>query len=399
MEIHPSTQAAPAVPGSPHLPLVVVRGRNGEMGFQMGAQATSQVQHMVEVYRRLFEDHGDELDVAGWSDAKRRAHAYLPYVREAMPQYLEEMHGIADGAQVSFDDILVLNTVEGITLDRLPLGCTSLAARGRMTVDGSVLVGHNEDWYPDDIDHVFLVRAEPESEPTFLALTYGGLLPNIGVNADGLCQCCDTVYPQDVRFGIPRGVIARHVLSARSMAGAVRAALHPGRAAGYNHLLVHADGEVFNLEVSAKDYELLPMEDDAAVHANHYLGPRMTARERDREARVGSHLRYNRARRLLEAERERLTPQGLQTILADHANQPSSICSHEQTDPSPLDRQRTIASLVMDLTHRTLYAAWGNPCQSAYQVYRLPAAEGDEPRATEIRADDHPADVLESSRC
>jgi hypothetical protein len=29
-----------------------------------------------------------------------------------------------------------------------------------------------------------------------------------------------------------------------------------------------------------------------------------------------------------------------------------------------------VCSLVMDLTERRMYAAWGNPCENTYQMYQ-----------------------------
>ena len=90
------------------------------------------------------------------------------------------------------------------------------------------------------------MHASPDDEPPWLAMTYGGLLPNIGFNAEGIAQCCDTVYPNDTRIGIPRVIVSRAVLAARNLSGAIRSALVPKRAAGYNHLLVHEIGELYS---------------------------------------------------------------------------------------------------------------------------------------------------------
>jgi len=60
-------------------------------------------------------------------------------------------------------------------------------------------------------------------------------------------------------------------------------------------------------------------------------------------------------------------------VLADHDGYPHSICSHVVDEPSALDNQRTIATLVMDLTHRTILAGWGNPCQATFAEFGLPA--------------------------
>jgi isopenicillin-N N-acyltransferase-like protein len=59
-------------------------------------------------------------------------------------------------------------------------------------------------------------------------------------------------------------------------------------------------------------------------------------------------------------------------VLADHDGFPHSICRHVLDEPSPLDNQQTIASVVMDLTHRTMSAGWGNPCRATFAEFALP---------------------------
>ena len=59
-------------------------------------------------------------------------------------------------------------------------------------------------------------------------------------------------------------------------------------------------------------------------------------------------------------------------IQRDHVNYPESICNHE-TPGDPLDRQKTITALIMDLTQRQMHICWGNPCSSTYCTYQLDA--------------------------
>jgi isopenicillin-N N-acyltransferase-like protein len=354
------------------LPIVHARGRHADIGFQVGAERGEQVRHMVETYRRLLRDQRQALGVTGWSDGVNIARRYLPFIEAALPQYIAEIRGMAEGAGVSFDDLLVLNSIESITADRLHLGCTSMAVGPGASRDGSVLMAHNEDWYPEDVDDVFLVHARPEGEPPFLALSYGGLLPNIGFNAAGVGQGCDTVYATDVRLGIPRTIVARHVLAATTMDEAVQAATHPQRAAGYNHLLATADGEYFNLEASATRHERLAAVADVAVHTNHYINSTMVGVEDGSETRLRSRRRLARARQRLEAMSGAIDAARLVELLGDHDGYPHSICSHVVDEPSPLDNQQTIAGVVIDLTHRTLLAGWGNSCQATFAEFALP---------------------------
>ena len=102
-------------------------------------------------------------------------------------------------------------------------------------------------------------------------MTYGGLLPNVGFNAYGIAQLIDSVYPTDSRIGIPRLVVARAVLAARRISGAIGRALLPHRAAGYNHLIAHESGEMYSIEVSARRFEIHHGTDGYMVHTNHYL--------------------------------------------------------------------------------------------------------------------------------
>jgi isopenicillin-N N-acyltransferase-like protein len=107
------------------------------------------------------------------------------------------------------------------------------------------------------------------------------------------------------------------------------------------------------------------------VHANHYLHPNMRAIEKARGDLVNSSVRMNRARRLMSAQRGKADRLSIQAILADHVNFPQSICNHIVADDTPLDRQQTIASLVIDLSAKTMHVCWGTPCCNEYFAYTL----------------------------
>jgi isopenicillin-N N-acyltransferase-like protein len=357
----------------PSLPIVYVTGSHYEMGWQIGIDRREVVGQMLSIYRRYFEEEGERVGIADWDEAILHARKYLPFAEESVPQYVEELQGIADGVGVDFNDLLVLNCVEAITEDALHTNCTSLAAAPEVTADGSLLVGHNEDWLPDDLNSVYLVHAKPTEEPAYLAITYGGLLPNIGFNQHGIAQCCDSVYPNDARIGVPRIFVSRAVLAARTLADGIRAALNRRRAAGYNHLIVHVSGEMYNVEVSAEDFDVVYGMDGMLAHTNNYLSRRMRAIEKDSEELISSRVRYNRAIRLMRSQRGKLSLKSFQAILSDHVNYPQSICNHVDENDSPLERQQTIASLLIDLTTQTMYVASGQPCQSEYYSYKLEA--------------------------
>lgn len=106
------------------------------------------------------------------------------------------------------------------------------------------------------------------------------------------------------------------------------------------------------------------------VHTNHYLSPKMQSVEAA-GTYSSSHVRLNRAKRLLRRQLGQVTVESLQTILRDHVNFPDSICTHEDPEDSPHERGATIASLIMDVTAGVMWAAPGPPCQGEYVAYPL----------------------------
>jgi isopenicillin-N N-acyltransferase-like protein len=330
-------------------PLVRVSGTHREMGRQFGEASRKQVEHSLENARNLLKSAYAELALT-WEGAQIQARKFMPFSQERYPQYVEEMMGLAEGAGVAFEDLAVLHAMEAVTMDALHLSrCTSLAVNEQRTADGHVLGAHNEDW-----------------------LTYGGLLPNIGFNAYGIAQFCDSVYPNDSRIGIPRILVSRAVLAAKTPGEAIRSALIPHRAAGYNHLIVHESGEIYSVEVSARKFAILYGEDGYMVHTNNYINETMKTIEKDPEELISSRVRYFRALRMVKHE-ESHSIKTLQAIQRDHVNFSNSICNHAIDIKDPLDREKTINSLVIDLTAREMHLAWGNPCKNPYHTYHLEA--------------------------
>jgi len=353
-------------------PFIQVSGTHREIGRQIGEACREQVRRSLHTARLLIDSVIDRLQL-DWSGARIQASKYIPFAQERYPQYVQELVGIAEGAGVEFEDLAVLNALEAVTMDALHLTkCTSMAVNEERTADGHVLVAHNEDWMPEDENDVYILQVSPDDEPPFLAMTYGGLLANIGFNAYGIAQCCDSVYPNDSRIGIPRVIASRAVLAARTPAEALGAMLVSHRAAGYNHLLAHESGELYNVEVSARRFAILYADEGFLAHTNHYLDRQMQAIESEPDELLSTRVRYFRALRLLKAAPLH-SVKSLQAIQRDHVNFPNSICNHAVENLVPMDREKTINALVIDLTARAMHVAWGNPCENQFHTFYLNA--------------------------
>src|SRR5262245_28704382 len=85
-------------------PLIEISGPPRERGRQYGRQAAHRIVKGTSHY--LAQLQGLSLDSAGVSALVRD---YLPIVEAFEPAYVEEMRGIAEGANVPFEDIMLLN--------------------------------------------------------------------------------------------------------------------------------------------------------------------------------------------------------------------------------------------------------------------------------------------------
>jgi isopenicillin-N N-acyltransferase-like protein len=195
-------------------------------------------------------------------------------------------------------------------------------------------------------------------------------LVNIGLNDEGIGVAINSVYPTDGRVGVPRILCSRAVLNARTIGQAIRACVPKLRAGGYSFLLADPHGELYSVETSATTHTIEYGEDGWLAHTNHYLTSKMQLLE-EPGTYSSSHVRLNRARRLLKADLGKVTVASLQAILRDHVNYPDSICVHEDPADPPYEQEATLVSLVMDLTQRKMWAAPGPPCQSEYVPYTL----------------------------
>ncbi len=347
------------------IPVLEVRGPHREVGRQIGEAMRPALERMLPHIRESLAPG------VVWADMLHQGRLYLAHSRGVYPQYVEEVEGIAEGAQLPFEE-LFLGMCEELWEKaawhgqgrRLATGCTDLVARGRATADGSTLVAHTNDLSPEVEQDLVILKVRAGDEPEFLGVSVGGLGYSAGFNAAGISMTGNQVSCSDIRPGVPRLLIVRAILAARRLEEAMSACLLPQRASNYNNVIADAHGEVYSMEGSATDCEPIYIEDDILAHANHYVSSPMRHFEADRNDTAGSVIRHNRALRLLRQHYGQLSPQILQRLLADHANYPGSICKHGLESV-------TVFSLITNLNERRAWIGRGRPCQTTYAEHSL----------------------------
>jgi isopenicillin-N N-acyltransferase-like protein len=352
------------------LPLIEARGSHREIGRQIGEAASERIRRSLAHY----EDNIEWLAGMTFAAAEERSLALLTYAEHDLSRYVEELAGMAEGAGVPFEKLLVLNCGEEVLCaarpaadggaTRSPDHCTCLA----LATPGRTLIGHNEDWIEADIENMVLLSVTVPDGTRFMALTGAAYLPMCGVNSHGIAFYGNTLYTHDERPGVPNGFKHRWLLEASTREEADRRARMSGRARGSNHLNARAGGEIWDVEVSAE--RAVTIEADGwLVHTNHFTAAELQDVERSTSA--GSRLRLQRGRELVAAGLARGDDPFaiVATVLSDHANAPESICAHSVPDDP--DDSPTTGSVIIELEERRMHVCAGRPCENDYRVVAL----------------------------
>lgn len=176
-----------------------LNGSHYEMGYQHGWYLREMVQQNLRAFRFYSElSFEDLLEI--WYKME-------PYVPQ---QYLDEIQGIADGANVSFEDVVAayMDIVWG---DR---GCFGFAAWGPATQDGSMIHTRSFD-LPFDVrdpesgryvheNHVLIIRHPEDGIASVSASAAGSMHGGGGINAEGIAIGQQVCWSNDQTYsGVP----------------------------------------------------------------------------------------------------------------------------------------------------------------------------------------------------
>lgn len=360
------------------IPLLRVSGGYREVGRQIGEACAGTFRRAVDLERSGLPRRGRTMATL-LADARR----CREITRDAYPWLLDELDGAAEGAAVDAE-LLFAASIEELWEQRPSQPsttgppattktqgrCTDILIAPAATSTGHLLVAHNNDLAASSERDIIAVERDVPGDPLIFGIGIGPWI-SVGWNSAGLSLTGNEVSPDDDRVGIPRLLLVRAQLRARSLREAIGAGIHSRRASAYNSVLASADGRAVNVEASATDHEMWrPDSGGVIVHTNHYVSGRMARHEDDRPYAVRSARRLDRARQLL-AERGAAPAdrQALMAILSDHRNGQDAICRH----PAGETGTKTVFWCLADVTEGRIDYGLGNPCRSVPQSYQFAA--------------------------
>jgi len=342
------------------IPYIEASGSPWDIGHRIGLELRGNFQ----VLKGRFDDRIEKS--MGNEAFRKKVGPLISFSEQHVPLCVEEIRGMAEGADVPFVSLFGMNAMQEIMFQ--PRGCSSLAVPQDGTQDGVVLLAHNEDNDHALSDHTYLIKGEPDEEPAFLAFAYGGFTLNQGFNDRGIGSVGNALYSNDLKPGIPKLLAYREIMRSTFIEDAIRRCIRPERANGNNHIIANEDGEIYDLEVSAMRYGLIYAGGSFLAHTNHFTKAGMLDLDGWADL-LNSRIRLNRLNRMLEERFGRIDIETLKVILSDHVNYPKSICKHVEAGVN--ETVATIGSVIIDLTNRSLMATSGNPCKGTFVEIRL----------------------------
>jgi isopenicillin-N N-acyltransferase like protein len=361
---------------------IVVEGGPRERGVQYGQQARRRVVLSVDAYRAVFEA------AVGWSWAQVCEHAelYRPAIADYNPRYLEEIAGIAEGAEVEEIDILAINVRTEVMFaaearaaaasGRRPSECTSFALMPERAADGRMLIGQTWDWLSHSVDTVVLLEAHQDEGPDYVTLVEAGLLAKAGMNSSGIGLAANAlVSSADVGApGVPFHVLLRAILDCEAISDVLVALERRPRSASGNFLIGDRDGLAINVEAAPGDYSQLFLtypEDGLILHTNHFTCSAFAGQDVAVHAMPDSPFRLQRFGQLVKMHEGPFDREFFESVFADHATFPLGICAHPDPRVEPLQQYETVAGLIMDLAERRMWLASGRPCSAPFELLDL----------------------------
>ncbi len=349
--------------------VVEVAGSPYEMGRQYGA-ACPEMRGAVETTARIFGGRGVVQKLA-----EKFIPLYLPAAQAYAPEIVEEMRGMAAGANLDFNDVFFLNIGYELAVPSL-MGCTSFAAAGPATSQGGVIAGQNFDYINLWEGSLVLLKMKPAGGPAILAVAPLGALGLIGLNSAGLTlnlnllRNKDSLSPQG---GVPSHVMLRKALGSETISEAIGLIASAGNRSAKNYLLTDSQGDIADVETTRDDLDVQFAAQGILTHGNHFKTDRFRPADLAPLNFPDSYIRAQRLLELMEARRGALSVDVMKGLLEDHNNRPNSICRHPNPrNPLPIGRlMKTLVSLISQPKEGKVFLAVGNPCENEYFEYGL----------------------------
>ena len=330
--------------GSPH-----------EMGIQYGEQACDEIYHYLKL--RSLERLPDTMRPAA-AHCRRVLEKYLPAV-------LDELEGIANGAGIDPDIILLINQFS-TSKESQPQECTPIVLRHSSV---GPIIAKNNDALPEQHYPFVIRKCEPNNGLPFLHVTYAGWLCGMdAMNAEGLANTHASVGSKFDRSG-DRVDIRLRTYALMSVCRSTEEFIQglsdmPLTGKGFGIAVGDAEGDTAVLDAAVPFVSVRDRGKAFAYSTNLYMAPGFEeADNRPSETRPVCFFR-NGYLRWVEEMRPPQNLVDIKALLSSH--EPWGPCRHGGPHCS-----KTVWSMINLPQERKILIADDSPCKSQYSEFNL----------------------------
>lgn len=271
-------------------PLIEISGPPEVRGRQYGKQARERIIKGVGHY----SDQLARLDLDR-SKLRTLIASYLPVMEHFDPAHVAEMKGIALGAEIPFEEVVLLNArTELLKIAASPAlrqrlagdldGCTGVVVMPEATVARRIIHAQNWDWKHECAETAVVLRVRREDGPDILTFTEAGGLARSGMNSAGINLTANFLESDlDYRdIGVPLPMIRRKILEQEHLALAMHATYVSKKSGSCNMMVSHRNGLALNFECAPDETFLVHPDGGLIVHANHWVSPVALSKLKDK---------------------------------------------------------------------------------------------------------------------
>jgi len=345
--------------------LIELKGDARTRGRQLGEKTAA-------VLREILATQFEGWPAARIQQRQARAKQQLSFIKDHAPRTLEEMLGLAEGAGLDFDAVLLRATgYDAALFEQSASACTAFVATGAATANGQLIGAQNNDEGAADGRGDFVALHLPsDDEPTAVIYSHPGVPAYMGMNDRGLCLLWNYIDNGERGDGLTTCVLIRELLRRASVSDALDFLRRTPRAVPNHFFLADPAEGLASVEYSSS-WVSIRRSRDWLVHANHIVNDdAMSPRDRQPDMNC-SRCKHDRMTQLVLAAHGRIDPHAAQRILRDRQGPPNAILVRPEDNGGAW---ASVASLVMLPRESRVLVAFGPGEDEPFVEFTLPPA-------------------------
>lgn len=292
------------------------------------------------------------------------------YVTRFAPDIIEELSGVADGANCNFDILKTYFMHSPFLIgkhSRLAPGqsgphCTVFAISKPHTISDNVIFARNYDFYTEFENYLTVFSTYPTSKYASIGFSDHVVGRYGGVNQEGLAIAGTNVYLYNGRYspGLLFNIVIRWALdNCKNAKGVVDFLSKAPLSEGINFLIADRTGSILRAETTPDKTSIISNEDGILIATNHFQSAEMQELQH-KVVNVRDHTTFPRVDGLVSWFKDCRKPISIEMtkeILRDHQH---FLCDHSSDIG-------TIWSWITSLGTNTIFLCSGSPCKNAYR--------------------------------